>query len=988
MVSPSPHRVVFALGRGLVLLAAGTGPLLAQLNDWAAAIGADSPVRSTFTSVEAVGGDAGNPRAAFVCGHFEGSFNFGSGTGLSNPGGLDGVVARLDEDPAWDVRWLLQAPCTGDLTITDIALTPGGPFFVCGTFTGTATFGTTTLMVPVGGQALGFIAFGDPNNGDWQGAFELSDLLPASMAVEGDPGGRIFLTGSGIPGSDALAKALDIAGGPLWTTTLPDANADPKHLAIRRGAGPFLYVLADESVATMSNEDVVLYRLNRGDGVVGREARMGSPGTDTAGGLAVPPDGHPRVAFQANNSAVTFERMPVPDVPPLPGVHAFMVRVEPTALDPVWITPLGLMQAPGSQVAATGVAADQAGNAYAAASFDGEFVIEDALRNGTQDGVILGVDAAGVLFEFQRSSGTANELPAAVSAPDRGLLVTVGAYSGDAADQSQFGNRNLPAPQIREQGFFAVASPVPSAELLILRPVPPLTVEEIISAINQPEIGGQVYHRIFRDGRADSVSVYLTPQQEGALDLFLQPRGFTREPDVLLTLNGVTASCGWALGHLNDAATAGPPYSFTYPEPGETVYIYLIDTAVGSSDPLLQAELDTFFGGNVNLTLEPTTLIRGTGDPLVSSVFEHGTKMLSLLAGPDTGAAEGTPVVVKNFDFYPNGTTSTASLLADAIDAASEWHEDNTDCAPGVILIASGSLATGSSSIITTYIENARDDHGLAVIISAGNNGGTAGSYTPAENGSESGVICVGGSTEIETVEAASNTGADVDFFAPGAAVRVVNYTDPLLLGSGAGYDIFTGTSASAALTCALAATHLSLDPWLSPQRLEAELAGDTYATGGGGSIDLLQIPAAGPDFASTYNDWADFHGLTDQSHGGDDDGDGWTNLEEYFYGLDACGSDPFGSPLGISYDPVTDKYTLDFKLSQILLDPVAPGTLRDGSTLVIKDSAGLVTFTAVGGSMTVGGSSGGRTAVSYTDLALDPKCHFRLEFTPSTPSP
>ncbi len=191
-----------------------------------------------------------------------------------------------------------------------------------------------------------------------------------------------------------------------------------------------------------------------------------------------------------------------------------------------------------------------------------------------------------------------------------------------------------------------------------------------------------------------------------------------------------------------------------------------------------------------------------------------------------------------------------------------------------------------------------------------------------------------------------------------------------------------------AACTGAVAAIHLSLNPWLTPEDLETEIINDVHATGGGGSIDLLQVADTGPDFTGTYDDWAAFHGLTDQSHAGDDDNDSRTNLEEYFRGLDPCGDDRFVPDLLISYNIPTDEFTLSFKMSSILFNPKMPGTLRDGSTLVIKDSTDLGSFSAVSGTMTVGSSANGRTDVSYTDTAADPRCHFRLELTPSTPSP
>ena len=750
---------------GLFVLAAGAPAAFPQLVDWEAALAA-SAGQSSFVSVEATPDSGSGDPSVLTAGNFIGNLSFGPLPNLTNANGQDGVVARLDTDagPPWQVTWKLQATSTsGSVSINDLAVADNGLFYVCGTYTADLSFGAITLPNAVG-VTRGFVAWGDPDSSSpgWVGAFDLAGLEPESIAVAGDLNIEIYLAGPGaFPGD--LARLYDDTGSQLWSspTALPNSDTNPTDIALGFDAsGPLVYVLAEDPSGSAS-EAVVLFQLDPSDGSTLWERRMGSPGTDTAGGLAVPGDGEPRLAFASNDNDISFEANSIPGIPSLSGTHALMLKVDSNG-DLAWATQLGILNNANGTMVPSDVAVDDVGNAYASTKFTGTFRIEGINESGSNDAAIMGVDGTGLLFEFQRSTGTSNENARAVSAPIRALLVTVGDYSGNSSEFDPFTLPAVPGSG-PGQGFVAIAGRAPGQQRYILRPLSPINTAQLEDAINDPSINGQVYHELFLDGTSFGLSASLTTEQLALLDNALPAGSFNFEPDLPLVPNGTTSTSGWALGHLNDAATASAPYSFSYPDTSETVYVYLIDTAVGSDDVLLQADLETWFSGNTNLSLEPTSLIRGSGDPVVSSEFEHGTHMLSLIAGPDTGAAVGVPLVVKNFDFYPNGPVTTSSLLADAIDAAMTWHDSNAGCAPGIIVIASGSVPSDSSSTLTTYIQRARDKFDLAVVLSAGNESGNTADYTPSENGGEAGIICVAASTEGEAVESCSNVGSEVE---------------------------------------------------------------------------------------------------------------------------------------------------------------------------------------------------------------------------------
>jgi hypothetical protein len=95
-----------------------------------------------------IGADAGNAIAvdasgnSFVAGEFTGSATFGSTT-LSSKGSTDVFVARLS--PTGQFVWTTAAPGTGDDVPYGIALDDSGNILIAGTYAGAVTFGATVL---------------------------------------------------------------------------------------------------------------------------------------------------------------------------------------------------------------------------------------------------------------------------------------------------------------------------------------------------------------------------------------------------------------------------------------------------------------------------------------------------------------------------------------------------------------------------------------------------------------------------------------------------------------------------------------------------------------------------------------------------------------------------------------------------------------------------------------------------------------------------
>lgn len=973
MSAASFHHLIRRGGRAVLFLTVpfAAGPLCAQILDWEAAIAEVSTGNSRFTEVEAIPGDGtATPASAFACGGFFGNFSLVGLPPLTNPTGQDGVVVRFDrsfQPPPfnWNPVWIAQAASTNEVEIRDLVFDSVGNFYITGTFTNDVVFsgvGGPTLTTPIAGATEGFVAWGELSTGDFLGAFITTGMQPEAIAL--DVAGTIYLTGGG-----ALARRYPPGGGvPDWTTTAPAGTDAFIGIALDPDpTNPNLYVLIENNSSARS---VVAVEIDRATGATGWSARVGGTGLNVGGGIGLDPNGELRVAFSSRGAIISLQSPTVtfnlPDIPTVAALHGVVLNLDPAG-ELIWSTVLGQAQNTASSMTTSGLSIDQAGNTFTSAGMNGNFLIEANPITANQDAAVFGVDATGLLFDFHQSNGPGVERPTGIAAPTRDLLVTVGDYE---SGPSNFSGIVLPVPdQGESHALLGALTPVENQALHIVTPIGPIpTVAELIDELHQ--LGGQVYNVIESRGNGVRVSSFLTNDQAATIRADVR---LNIENDFLLQPAGSSSDSGWALNHLNDATNGTLiTYPYSYADTVTPVNVYLIDTAVENSSG--------WFDANTNLTIEPTTLVRGFGDPVSSSVFQHGTEMLSLLGGPDTGAALGTPLIVKNFDFYPNGSPSTASLLADAIYEAIDHHLDHSDCKPGLIVISSSGASLGSATVSSAIDEAILE--GIPVIVSAGNANADAAGYIPASDGTTSGVICVGASTQARAKEAGSNH-TTIDLSAPGDAVRVVDYSDP----TGGGYGSFTGTSASAALVGAVAAAHLSINPWSTPADLETAIAGDIYLDGGSG-LSILQLVPAGAAFTQTYDDWVAYYSLADATHAGDDDEDGWSNYREFFHGLKPTMADPKGAQSWISYDNGTNEYTFSFNISSVLLNATSLGDLLDGGSYEVTDSSTGTSFTTAPGTIAVGSSTGAQTELSLTNTAVDPTCLLRVEITTASPSP
>lgn len=429
-----------------------------------------------------------------------------------------------------------------------------------------------------------------------------------------------------------------------------------------------------------------------------------------------------------------------------------------------------------------------------------------------------------------------------------------------------------------------------------------------------------------------------------------EPSAASCERDIPIAPNGAVANAGWALGRLNKGSCMTNS-SFVYPETTTPVRLYLIDTGVD--------HVGSWFAKNKNLKSFRSELIRAVGDPTTSSVVAHGTQMLSLIAGPETGAAVGTPIHVVNYNIYP-GTDPTTTLgrLQDAIFEVLEDHDANPGI-PSVLCIANSSTYQASSAMLESLVDQAVEA-GITVVVSAGNQKSDASNYIPSSYGTKDGVICVGATgTDNNPWVGANNTGTNtgpaVDLCAPGQNVRTVDPVNP----QPGVYGSSDGTSPASALTAAAALIQLSLNPSLTPAQVEDALTCTAYAPAA--STALVQV-------------------LPDPE--GDSDLDGVSDIVESFFGSNPGNAAVRPGPMAVAR--LSGQARLSFNVSSDLFNPATPYVLTDGSTWKVRVSGNLKDWQDAAGTLTPGTAVNGMIPMTYSVPNGESKVFLRIEVVPS----
>jgi len=315
----------------------------------------------------------------------------------------------------------------------------------------------------------------------------------------------------------------------------------------------------------------------------------------------------------------------------------------------------------------------------------------------------------------------------------------------------------------------------------------------------------KVIHKVFQGG-----IVKLNAAQAKALEG--SPYVKSVHKDAVIHAADTQLKAPWDLDML-DSTTGTLDNSYTYPNNGSGVTVYVIDTGIYRAHP-------EFAGANIATGYD---FINNDTD--TSDCQGHGTAVSSLIAGSTLGASKGVTLVpLKVLKCDGSGSDS------DVIRAA-EWIAQNrTLGAPAVANLSLGGSADTPMDAALQGLINA----GVTVVAAAGNgdnvNGWDACTQSPARLPD---AITVAAVDKLHVEPKWTNYGSCVDLYAPGVDDSVA-----MIGSSNTGIGIGSGTSFSAPLTTGAAALVLHDHPTWTPAQVTADIldrAVDGVVTGPGG---------------------------------------------------------------------------------------------------------------------------------------------------------